>query len=161
MIKLSSPGLAVDAAIKKKAAEVLSSGRYILGEETNRLEEKFSKFCGTESAVAVSSGTAALQLAISALGLIPGDEVITTTHSFIATANVIVHAGGRPVLADIEPGTHNLDPDRIEERITGKTKGIIPVHIYSHPVDMDPVMEIARKHDLFVIEDACQAHGAT
>ena len=86
--------------------------------------------------------------------------MITTAHTFIATANAIVHAGGRPVLADVEPDTHNIDPSKIEDRITQRTKGIVPVHIYGHPADMDPIMEIAERNGLFVLEDACQAHGA-
>ncbi len=160
MIRLSIPALAVDAETKKKVMDVLDSGRYILGEETSKLEHEFSAFTKAKESAAVSSGTAALHLALLALGLRPGEEVITTPHSFIATANAIVHAGGKPVLVDVEPDTHNIDPSKIEERITPKTKGIVPVHIYGHPADMDPISEIAEKHGLFVLEDACQAHGA-
>jgi len=159
-IKLSDPRLGIDEEIRKKVLEVLDSGKYILCEETKRFEEDFSGFCRTEASVAVSSGTAALHLALLALGVKPGDEVITSPHTFIATVNAIVHAGGRPVLADIEPGTHNIDPGKIGPKITKRTKGIIPVHIYGHPADMDPIMEIAGKHGLFVLEDACQALGA-
>lgn len=160
MIRLAMPAMAVDPEMKKKVLDVLSSGRYILGDETSKLESEFSIFAGTKAGAAVSSGTAALHLALLALGLKPGDEVITTTHSFIATANAIVHAGGKPVLVDIEPDTHNIDASKIEGAITPRTKGIVPVHIYGHPADMDPITEIAQKHGLFVLEDACQAHGA-
>ncbi len=160
MIKLAIPAMAVDSVMKEKVLEVLSSGMYINGEETKKLEEEFSRFTATKASAAVSSGTAALHLALLALGIKPGDEVITTTHSFIATANAIVHAGGRPVLVDIEPDTHNIDAAKIGKMITPKTKGIVPVHIYGHPADMGPISEIAEKHGLFVLEDACQAHGA-
>ncbi len=160
MIPLSAPAQLFDSGMEKKILEVLRSGRYIQGKETEDFEKEFSKFCGTKSGAAVSSGTAALHLALMGLGIKPGNEVITTAQTFIATANAIVHAGGRPVLVDIEKDTHNLDPCKIEERITRKTRGIVPVHLYGHPADMDPIIEVAEKHGLFVIEDACQAHGA-
>ncbi len=160
MIKLCSPNLAIDDEIKKKVIEVLDSGRYVMGNESKSFEEEFSAFCGTKDAVSTSSGTSALSVALAALGVGRGDEVITTTHTFIATANAIVHTGARPVLVDVEPDTHNIDPRKIEKMITPKTKGIVPVHIYGHPADMDPIAEIAQSKDLFVLEDACQAHGA-
>ncbi len=160
MIKLCSPNLAIDDEIKRKVIDVLESGRYVMGKESQGFESEFAAFCGTKEAVSTSSGTSALSVALAAMGVGHGDEVITTTHSFIATANAIVHAGAKPVLVDVEPDTHNIDPAKIGAAITSRTKGIIPVHIYGHPADMDPITEIAEAKGIFVLEDSCQAHGA-
>src|SRR5262249_50202050 len=120
-------------------------------------ENEFAKFIGAESALAVNSCTGALHIALAALGIGPGDEVITTPLTFCATANVIEHVGASTVLADIDPETMNLDPTSVARAITERTKAIIPVHFSGHPVDMEPIMELASKHNLYVIEDAAHA----
>ncbi len=134
---------------------VSSVGRYLTA-----FEDAFAKFCGTEHAVACSNGTTALHLALLALGVKAGDEVLVPTLTYVATANAVVYCGGRPVFVDGEPDTWNMDPARIEALITPRTKGIIVVHLFGHPVDMDPILEIARRRGLFVLEDAAEAHGA-
>lgn len=138
-----------------KSGWISSLGGYIV-----RFEEKFSRYCGARYGLATSSGTTALHLALATLGIGPGDEVLIPTLTFIATANAVVYCGAKPVFVDSEPSTWNMDPSRIEEKITPRTRAIIPVHVYGHPCDMDPILEIARMHGLFVIEDAAEAHGA-
>jgi len=134
---------------------VSSAGKFV-----TRFEEVFADFCGTRYAIATSNGTTALHLALLALGIGPGDEVIVPTLTFIATANAVTYTGARPVFVDSEPETWNIDPGLVEEVVTPDTKAIIPVHLYGHPVDMDPILEIAERHNLFVVEDAAEAHGA-
>jgi perosamine synthetase len=134
---------------------ISSNGKYI-----GAFEEAFAKFCGVKHAIATNNGTTALHLALVALDLQPGDEVIIPTVTYIATANAVRYCGATPVLADVCPDTMNIDPSDIERRITPKTKGIIPVHLYGHPADMTAVNEIARRHHLWVVEDAAEAHGA-
>ncbi|MBI2167223.1 MAG: DegT/DnrJ/EryC1/StrS family aminotransferase [Candidatus Omnitrophica bacterium] len=146
----------IDAAIHR----VLETSQFILGKEVEAFEEEFARYCGVRHAVGVSSGTSALYLALLALGIGPGDEVITVSQTFVATIEAILWVGARPRLVDIEEKTYNLDPSLLESAVTKKTKAIIPVHLYGHPADMDPILEIARKRNLTVIEDACQAHGA-
>jgi len=146
----------IDAAIKR----VVESGRFILGEEVEAFEKEFAAFCGAKYAVGVDSGTAALHLSLILCGIGPGDEVITTPHTFTSTAEVVALLGARPVFVDIDPTTYNIDPNLIERAITPRTKAIIPVHLYGRPAEMDPILEIAEKHNLVVIEDAAQAHGA-
>jgi perosamine synthetase len=131
-----------------------------VGSYVKRFEESFAAFCGTEHAVTCSNGTTALHLALLALGVKPGDEVIVPTLTYVATANAVVYCGAKPVFVDSEPETWNMDPFQIESLITPQTKGIIVVHLFGHSVDMDAIMEIARKHKLFVLEDAAEAHGA-
>jgi dTDP-4-amino-4,6-dideoxygalactose transaminase len=145
---------------KKAVLRVLESGSYILGENNEKLEQEFARYCGVKYGVTVNSGTAALHLSLLALGIGNGDEVITVSHTYVATANVILFVGAKPVFVDIDPETYTMDPDKLEKCITQKTRAIIPVHLYGHPADMDPILEIAKKHDLCVVEDACQAHGA-
>jgi perosamine synthetase len=123
-------------------------------------EDAFSKVAGTRHAVATNNGTTALHLALAAVGIGPGDEVIVPTLTYIATANAVRYCGATPVLADVEPDTMNLDPKDVEHRITGRTKAIIPVDLYGHPADMNSIMALARRHELKVIEDAAEAHGA-
>ena len=132
----------------------------MLGPEGGALERELARYCGTRHAVAVASGTDALELALRACGVGAGDEVITTAYSFIATAEAIVAAGAVPVFADIDPGTYNLDPAGIEPLITRRTRAVIPVHLYGHPCDMAAIGRIARRHRLAVIEDCAQAIGA-
>jgi len=134
---------------------ISSGGKYI-----NLFEKEFAAFCGTRHAIACSNGTAALHLALTVAGIGPGDEVIIPSLTFIATANTVRYCGAEPVMVDCEDQFFNIDPNQIEPAITPKTKAIIPVHLFGHPADMDPIMSIARKHRLIVIEDAAEAHGA-
>lgn len=131
-----------------------------LGKYVTEFEEKFSGFCGRKFGVSVANGTVALQLALIALGVKEGDEVIVPDLTFVATANAVSYTGAKPVFVDSESDTWNIDPGKIEEKITKKTKAIVPVHLFGHPCDMDPIMDIAKDHGLFVIEDAAEAHGA-
>ena len=139
---------------------VLESGWFILGDEVKNFEEEFSKYIGTKYGIGVNSGSDALFLALKALGIGNGDEVITVSHTFISTVDAIVRNGAKPVFVDIDPDTYCIDVTKVEGGITKKTRAIIPVHLYGHPADMEPIMEIAKKYNLYVIEDACQAHGA-
>jgi dTDP-4-amino-4,6-dideoxygalactose transaminase len=131
-----------------------------LGKNVQTFESDFAAYCGSKFAVGVGSGTDALHLALVACGVGPGDEVITVSHTFIATVEAIALTGARPVLVDIDPDTYNMDPAQVEKMINKRTKAIIPVHLYGHPADMAPILELARVNKLKVIEDACQAHGA-
>lgn len=146
----------IDAAI----AGVLDSGRFILGPEGRALEETVSERLGGRPCVGVANGTDALVIALHALGIGPGDEVVTTPYTFYATAEAIARVGATPVFADIDPATYCLDPERVRERITPRTRAILPVHIFGHPADMAAIMGIAREHGLAVVEDAAQAFGA-
>lgn len=150
----------LSSEIDDAVGRVLRSGWYILGTETAAFEESFSSYTGSECAIGVGSGSDALFLALRALGVGRGDEVITVSHTFISSVDAISRNGATPVFVDIEPRTYCMDVNRIEEKITERTKCILPVHLYGHPVDMDPVMKIAEDGGLFVVEDACQAHGA-
>ena len=146
--------------IKEAIDRVLTSGWFILGQELTRFEEEFAHYIGTRYAIGVNSGSDALLLALKALDIGPGDEVLTVSHTYISTVDSIVRNGAMPVFVDIDPETFCIDPAQIEDKITDKTKAILPVHLYGQPADMTPIMDIAEKHNLFVIEDACQAHGA-
>jgi dTDP-4-amino-4,6-dideoxygalactose transaminase len=152
------------AGIKEEVLDEISRAldgmQLFLGKNVQALEAQYSAYCNTGFAIGVSSGTDALHIALRACGVGPGDEVITVSHTFIATVEAIVLAGAKPVLIDIDPDSYNMDPRLLEAAITPRTKAVIPVHIYGQPADMDPIMEIARAHNLKVIEDACQAHGA-
>ena len=159
MINISKPHIGDEE--KAAVLQVLDSGQLAQGPRVKEFEEKFAAWCGTKYAVATSSGTTALHVALLAHGIGPGDEVITTPFSFIASANCVLYAGARPVFADIEPDYYMIDPAAIEKAITPRTKAIIPVHLFGQAADMGPIAELARKHNLAVIEDACQAHGAT
>lgn len=141
--------------------EVLKSGMIAQGPKVAAFEEAFAASCGATYGIAVNSGTAALHAALYAAGVGPGDEVITTPFTFVATANTILQQGAIPVFCDIDPITFNIDPASIEKHITEKTKAIIPVDIFGLPYDVDAINAIAKKHDLKIVEDACQAHGAT
>ncbi len=146
----------IDAAIQR----VIDNTSFILGKEVSGFEKDFAAFSHAQFCVGIDSGTAALHLALLLCDVKPGDEVITTTHTFIATAEVISVIGAKPVFVDIDPRTYNIDPHQIERAITPRTKAIIPVHLYGQPAEMDPILDIARQHNLRVIEDAAQAHGA-
>ena len=139
---------------------VCQNASFILGEEVARFEQAFARYCEVKHCVALNSGTSALHLALLSAGIGPGDEVITTANTFIATAEAICYTGAIPVFTDIDPATANLDPALIARAVTKRTKAIIPVHLYGRPADLDPILEIAKRHELVVIEDACQAHGA-
>lgn len=146
----------IDSAIK----EVLEAQTFILGPKVEELEEKIAKYCNVKHAIGVASGTDALLLSLMAVGIGQGDEVITTPFTFFATAGSIYRLKAKPVFVDIDLRTYNIDPSLIEEKITKKTKAIIPVHLYGQCADMDSILEIAKKHNLYVIEDSAQAIGA-
>ena len=149
-----------DAEIEA-AVRVLRSGRVVQGPEVAAFEEEFSELVAGRHCVAVNSGTSALHLTLMALGIGPGDEVIVPSFSFAASANVVRLVGATPVFVDIEPGSFCLDPDAVAAAITPRTVAIMPVHLYGHPAAMDRIMPIAERHKLAIVEDACQAHGAT
>lgn len=147
---------AVDVSIRR----VVESARFILGEEVVSFEQDFAAFCHANHAIGVGSGTDALYVALKTCGVGAGDEVITTPMTFIATSEAISLCGAKPVFVDVDVNTHNIDPTELESAITPRTKVILPVHIHGYPADMDPILEIARKYKLMVIEDAAQAQGA-
>jgi dTDP-4-amino-4,6-dideoxygalactose transaminase len=146
----------IDRAIQ----QVLDESQYILGPAVSAFERDFAAFCQTTEAIGVNSGTSALHLALLAVGVRPGDEVITVPFTFVATVSAIEYAGARPVLVDVEPDYWTMDPAKLEAAITPRTKAIMPVHLYGQPADMDPILAIAEKHGIPVIEDACQSHGS-
>ncbi|MDP3733874.1 MAG: DegT/DnrJ/EryC1/StrS family aminotransferase [Nanoarchaeota archaeon] len=158
MIPIAKPFLNHEE--KEALFAVLNTGMLAQGETVKTFEQQFAKFMGVKHAIAIVNGTAALHAALLAHNIKEGDEVITTTFSFIATANAIRMAGATPVFVDIEENTFNLNPDLIESAITPKTKAIMPVHLFGLPAAMDKITQIAEKHGLVIIEDACQAHGA-
>ena len=157
MIPVAKPMLSGNEMEEIKA--VLDSGILAQGETVAKFEEEFAKYVGTDYGIAVNSGTSGLHTALAAQGVKEGDEVITTPFSFIATATSILMQRAKPVFCDIDPRTYNIDPERIQEAITDRTKAIVVVHLYGLPCDMKPIMEIAESNGLKVIEDACQAHG--
>ena len=150
----------IEVELKPILEEIMASGAFIGGAPVAAFEEEFAAFCGARHCVGLNSGTDALRFALMAVGVQPGDEVITVPHTFIATTEAISQAGATPVFVDIDPDTCCIDVNQIPRRITFRTRAILPVHLYGQPADMDPILEIARKHQLAVIEDACQAHGA-
>lgn len=159
MIPIAQPLMGEEE--KQAVLEVLESGMLAQGPRVQAFEEAFAEMCGVAHAVATSSGTTALHLALLAHEIGPGDEVIVTPFTFISTANTVLFTGAQPVFADIDPATFCLDPNMLEAAITERTRAIIPVHLFGLMADMDPIMAIAADHGLAVIEDACQAHGAT
>lgn len=145
---------------RKSVLEVLESGMLAQGPRVAALEEAFAEYCGVRHAVATSSGTTALHVALLAHGIGPGDEVITTPFTFIASANAVLYVGARPVFVDIDPATFNIDAGLVEAAITPRTKAILPVHLFGLMADMGPIMDLAGRHGLVMVEDACQSHGA-
>jgi dTDP-4-amino-4,6-dideoxygalactose transaminase len=146
----------IDAAISK----ILESTQFVLGDEVAAFEREFAAYSGATQGIALNSGTSALHLAFLAVGIGPGDEVITIPHTFVATVAAIRYTGARPVFVDVDPVTFTMDPKKVEAAITPRTKAIAPVHLYGQPADMDPILEVARRRKLLVVEDAAQAHGA-
>lgn len=159
-VDLAAQYRAIEGEISEAVSKVLREGDFILGREVSLFEEEFAAFCEAKWAVGVDSGTSALELALRAYEIGPGDEVITAANTFIASALAISHAGATPVLVDVDADTYTIDVAAIEKAITPRTKAIIPIHLYGHPADMDPILQLAQRHGLVVIEDACQAHGA-
>jgi perosamine synthetase len=159
MIPIAKPQIGPEE--KQAVMEVLDSGMLAQGPRVKEFEERFAEKCNVGYAVATSSGTTALQVALLARGIGPGDEVITTPFTFIASANAILYTGARPVFVDIDAETFNLDPKQIEAAITPRTRAILPVHLFGLCCEMDPIMAIAEQHGLEVIEDACQSHAAS
>lgn len=159
-VDLKAQYLSIKDEIDTAIAEVLESCQFILGEKVEAFESDFASYCQTSYALGVNSGTSALHLALLAAGVKPGDEVITVSYTFVASVAAIRYTGARPILVDIDPRSCTMDPARIEAAITSRTKAIMPVHLYGSCADMDPILEIARRHGLIVIEDAAQAHGA-
>lgn len=159
MIQMAKPIMGTEE--KQAVLEVLDSGIIAQGPRTKAFEEAFAVLCTTRHAIATSSGTTALNVALLAHSLGEGDEIITSAFTFIASANSALYVGARPVFVDIDPRTFNLNPALIEAAITPRTRAIMPVHLFGLPCDMDPILQIAEKHHLAIIEDACQSHGAT
>ena len=159
-VDLQTQYRAIKTEIDEAVLRVLDSTQFVLGDEVLAFEREFAAFCSSGETVAVNTGTSALHLALLAADIGPGDEVITVPFTFIATIAAIQYAGARPVLVDVEPRTYTMDPALVERAITPRTRAIMPVHLYGQPADMDPIVDIARRHGLLVIEDAAQAHGA-
>ncbi len=160
-VDLQAQYASIAAEIQVAIAGVLERADFILGDEVGRFEEEFAEYIGVRCAVGVGSGLATLELALRAYGIGLGDEVITAANTFIATVLAISAVGARPVLADADPATYNLDPAALASAITPRTRAVIPVHLYGQPADLVPILALARRHHLVVIEDAAQAHGAT
>jgi len=160
LVDLKAQYQALKEEILEEIADTLEGMNLFLGKNVRALEEEFARYCGARFAIGVGSGTDALHLILRAMGIGLGDEVITVAHTFFATAEAIALAGATPVFVDIDPVTYTMDPSQIEGAITPRTKAIIPVHLYGQPADMDPILALAERHNLKVIEDACQAHGA-
>ncbi len=159
-LDLKAQHRALRAELLEAAARVIDSCQFALGNEVAAFEEEFAAYSGAKFAAGVNTGTSALHLALLAGGVGPGHEVITVSHTFMATVSAIRYAGAKPVLVDIDPVSYTMDPKLVEGAITAHTKAILPVHLYGQPADLDPLLAIAKKHGLLVIEDACQAHGA-
>ncbi len=160
-LDLKSQYISIKAEIDEAIGRVIGTSSFVLGPSVAKFEEDFARFCKCEESIAVNSGTSALFLALKGLGIGSGDEVITAANTFIATVAAIIYTGATPILVDADPKTRNIDANLIERAVTARTKAIIPVHLYGCMADMDRINEIAHKHNLVVLEDACQAHGAT
>jgi len=161
LVDLKQEYIAIREEINVAFQDVLKDGMFILGEHLTKFEQDFSKYIGVKHGIGVNSGSDALLLALRSIGIQPGDEIITVSHTFISTVDSIVRNGAQPIFVDIDPETYTLDVNQVKEKITPKTRALLPVHLYGHPVDMKPLQEIAHERDLYIIEDACQAHGAS
>ncbi|MCL5291415.1 MAG: DegT/DnrJ/EryC1/StrS family aminotransferase [Actinobacteria bacterium] len=161
LVDLVSQHLALSDEIGRTLSDVIADGSFTLGSPVKMFEEEFASYCGARHAIGVGSGSDALHLALRALRVGPGDDVITTPNTFIATIEAIIRCGARPVLVDVDEDTYLMDPARLEGAITGRTKAIVPVHLYGQPADMEEICGMAAEHGVKVIEDACQAHGAS
>jgi dTDP-4-amino-4,6-dideoxygalactose transaminase len=159
LVDLKAQYVSIKGEIDRTIASVLESGQFILGGEVAAFEQDFAAYCGAAHCVGLNSGTSALHLAMLAAGVGPGDEVITVPFTFVATVAAIHYTGATPVFVDIDPVSYTMDPGLLERAITARTKAIVPVHLYGQPADMDPILEIARRHGKIVVEDAAQAHG--
>jgi len=157
-IPIAKPDIGKDEI--QAVTETMKSGWVTQGKKVEEFEQSFAQYCGVKHGVAVNTGTAALHIALAALDIKEGDEVITTPLSCVATTNPILYLNAKPVFADVDPLTLNIDPTLIEKRITHRTRAMLPVHLFGHPVDLDPLMEVAEKHGLYVVEDAAESHGA-
>jgi dTDP-4-amino-4,6-dideoxygalactose transaminase len=161
MVDLAAQHARIREEVETAMARVVQSARFIGGEECAALEAEFAAWCGVGHACGVANGTDALTLALRAWGVGPGDEVVTVANTFIGTGEAIVLCGARPVFVDVEPDSFTMDPARLERALTARTRVVVPVHLYGHPADMGPILEIAARHGLPVLEDAAQAHGAS
>jgi dTDP-4-amino-4,6-dideoxygalactose transaminase len=159
-VDLKAHHLAIRPELDEALRDVINSSAFVLGPAVERFERHFAEFLSVEEVVATNNGTTALQLALLALNVGPGDEVIVPAHTFIATAEAVSHVGARPVLVDVRHDTANLNPDLLSAALTPRTRAIIPVHLYGQPADMEPILRFAFENNLIVLEDACQAHGA-
>jgi dTDP-4-amino-4,6-dideoxygalactose transaminase len=160
LVNLKSQYQTLKEEVLAEISQALDGMQLFLGKNVQTLESEFAAYCGVESAIGVGSGTDALHIAIRACDIGPGDEVITVSNTFIATVEAIILAGAKPVFVDIDPETYTMDTSQVEEIINSRTRAILPVHLYGHPANMDPILELAQAYRLKVIEDACQAHGA-
>ncbi len=160
LVDLNRQYMSIKKSIDSAIDGVLNSGHFILGDNVELFEKEFAKYCGVKHAVALNSGTDALLFSLKSLGIGNGDEVITAANTFVATVNAITLVGAKPVLVDVNKENYNIDVEQLKYKITDKTKAIIPVHMYGQMCDMNPILKLAKKHGLRVIEDACQAHGA-
>ncbi len=150
----------IDEEMLQAALYSLQNEKLVMGESVFKFEEEFARYCNVKYAISIGSGTAALQIALQSLGIGQEDEVLTTPFSFFATSNAVIHAGGRPSFADVEDNGFNLDPSKAAERLTAKTRAIVPVHLYGQPANMDEFRDLADDKGISLVEDACQAHGA-
>jgi len=160
LVDLQTQSQQIRDEVLERMADVINSARYILGKEVAEFETAFAEYCKSKHSIGVANGTEALHLSLRALDIGPGDEVITAGNSFAATAFAIAHTGATAVFVDVDETSYNIDVNLLEEAITEKTKAIIPVHLYGQPANMHPLLEIAKKHDLRVVEDSAQGHGA-